>query len=460
MSLSTVGRCLLGLLLTTSSTVYANDLLDIYRLAQTQDQTLKAAIYQRNASIEAHPQAVAALLPQLSGSLEHDQDRNHALTGTQQLTTSVSADTSTDPTYYHSDSYSLNLSQTIFNWAAFKTVAQASAQAAQAQASYLAAEQSLIYRVADAYFSVLNAEDSLRSDRAAQAAYKRQLTQAQRKFQAGLTTIIDTRNAQSSYSNSIAAIISDRRLLESARRQLGELIGQPIASIAPLKDEIPLIEPTPSTPDEWVNTALQDNPNLMNYLHATTAARKGIDIIRSQHLPTVNLVGSITRTDQDPNANPSDSITDSIGVQVNWAILQGGLLRSKTRQAEATFSQTQAQYEGYRRTVDHATRDAFDGVISGIASVEANRAALLANQTNLEATQGGLKVGTRTQVDVLNAQQSLTAAERAYYQSRYDYLRNVLSLKQQAGQLTESDITNIDLLLLTLETAPEQSVPN
>jgi outer membrane protein len=87
--------------------------------------------------------------------------------------------------------------------------------------------------------------------------------------------------------------------------------------------------------------------------------------------------------------------------------------------------------------------------MSGIASVKAGRQAVLSNETSLEATQVGLRVGTRTEIDVLTAQQALAAAQRSYYQSRYDYLRNVLSLKQQAGRLTESDLAAIDNLLIT-----------
>ena len=87
-------------------------------------------------------------------------------------------------------------------------------------------------------------------------------------------------------------------------------------------------------------------------------------------------------------------------------------------------------------------------MISGIASVQANKQAVLSNQPSLEASQVGLKVGTRTEVDVLTAQQALAAAQRSYYQSRYDYLRSVLSLKQQAGRLAEADLIDIDNLLV------------
>jgi len=72
---------------------------------------------------------------------------------------------------------------------------------------------------------------------------------------------------------------------------------------------------------------------------------------------------------------------------------------------------------------------------------------VISNQTSLDATLVGLRVGTRTEIDVLNARQALAAAQKSYYQSRYAYLNSVLALKQDAGRLTENDLADIDKVL-------------
>ena len=435
------GKSLCCLMLTAPMVASANDLLDTFHLAQTQDQTLLAAQYQRDAAIEAHPQALSTLLPQLSATGQGERERTH------DLTASTSTGAPAGAYYYNQDSYSLNLSQTIFDWTAFQTLSQSNKQVAQAQATFEYARQDLIYRTADAYFTVLNAQDTLKADVDAQTAYQQQLEQAQKKFQVGLAAITDVRNAQASYDTSRATVIADQRALDSAKRSLGQLIGRPVASAAGLQDEIPLVAPTPTAEEDWVKAALQDNPNLMNYYYAQEAAKKNIDALQGKYLPTLSAVGAVGRQKTDSDIS-GDEVNDSIGLQLNYNIFQGGLVHSQIKQAAASWHQAQAQYEGQRRVVDQAARDAYEGVISGIAGVQANHQAVISNQTSLEASQVGLKVGTRTEVDVLTAQQALAAAERSYYQSRYDYLRSVLSLKQQAGRLNEPDLIEIDNLLV------------
>jgi outer membrane protein len=94
------------------------------------------------------------------------------------------------------------------------------------------------------------------------------------------------------------------------------------------------------------------------------------------------------------------------------------------------------------------TRDAFLGVTSGVGQVRALRLAVASNETALKATEAGLRVGTRTIVDVLNIQRILFEAERDYARARYDYLLSVLRLKEAAGRLRASDLVEINSLLV------------
>jgi outer membrane protein len=412
----------------------AGQLLDLYHAAQVQDLTLRAAGYQRDAAVEVHPQALSALLPQIDATASVSSNRYHGL------------DPSKGVDHYPVKSGAVDLSQTLFDWAAFQRLAEASQQVAQAQAQYQAAQQDLIYRVATAYFGVLYADDSLRADVDAENAYAQQLEQAKRKFEVGLAAIADMRNAEAAYDSSAALVIADRRALDSAKRSLAQIVGAPVDTLSALQDDIPLQAPEPASEDDWVRLAQRDNPELLGAFFAAEAARKNVAAVQGEWLPTLAAVGSVSRRDSELRSS-GDSITDSIGVQLNWRLFQGGWVASRQREARAVREEATAQYERLRRATDQSTRDAYEGVISGIASVKANKQAVLSNRTSLEATKLGLKVGTRTELDVLAAQQATAAAQRNYYRARYDLLSSLLSLKQTAGHLDEADLAKIDDLL-------------
>jgi len=443
----------------------ANGLLDAYHLAQQQDQTFQAAQHQRDASIEANPQAWAALLPQLNTQDYLQHDRLHVISAAGLSVGTVDGQTTKLIEYYPSHSISLNLAQTLFNWAQFQTVAQSDKAVAEAQATYRSAEQSLITRTAAAYFAVLSAQDTLRADLDAQTSFKQQLEQAQKKFDVGLAAITDVRNAQASYDTSTALVIADRTTMDNAKRALSLIVGQPVDAIANLEQDIPLVAPNPAMAADWSKAAGEDNPDLMASFYASEVARKQVSIYRGQYLPTVALNGGLTRLSVH-GAFGEDELDDNVNVTLTWNIFSGGLTTSQVRQSIATYKQTQAQYELERRTVDQNTRNDYEGVVSGIAGVKANKQAVISNQTSLEATLVGLRVGTRTEIDVLNSRQLLAAAQKSFYQSRYAYLNSFLALKQDAGRLSEDDLAQIDHLVAAAATpsppisAGEATIPD
>ena len=443
----------------------ANGLLDSYHLAQQQDQTFQAALHQRDASIEAKPQAWSVLLPQVTAQGAIQRDRQHVLSSTSSQLNTTGAAAQQDVQWFGTRSYSLTLNQVIFDWSAFQTVAQSDKQVAEAQATYRSAEQSLISRTAAAYFAVLSAQDTLRADLDAQTSFKQQLEQAQKKFDVGLAAITDVRNAQASYDTSTALVIADRTTMDNAKRALGLIVGQPVDAIADMQQDIPLVAPNPAIPAEWSKSSSQDNPDLMSAFYAAEVARKQVSIYRGKYLPTVGASGGLSRNISRSKFG-SDTLDDSVALTLTWNIFQGGLVTSQVRQSVATYNQTLAQYELQRRTVDQNTRNDYEGVTSGIASVKANKQAVISNQTSLEATQVGLRVGTRTEIDVLTARQALAAAQKSFYQSRYNYLNSLIALKQDAGRLSENDLVEIDRLVADTATpsppisAGEATIPD
>ena len=177
------------------------------------------------------------------------------------------------------------------------------------------------------------------------------------------------------------------------------------------------------------------------------AASRDISVQRGRGLPTISLTGSGSKITQDEVLGGNQTL-DTIGVSFNWPLFSGGAIASAVRQSRAQFHQAQANYEAAKRNTETQTRAAFRGIVTGIQRIGAARRAVESGERAVEAMRRNVEFGTGTEFELLNAQNNYYAARRAFAQARYDYLTNVLTLKQQAGRLTEQDLVAIDNLLI------------
>lgn len=415
-----------------------DSLLQVYDRAVAYDATFRAAAFARDAAVEAYPQARAAILPQL------DLGYGYAYSDSETQLSGQPAQRRTGT----SRSLDLTLNQALFNWSAFKQLDQASQQVALAQAQYGIAGEDLILRVAQTYFGVLSAQDAVRSARAENEAVGRQLEQAKERFEVGLSAITDVQEAQARFDLTVAELINAERQLDAAREALAEVAGVEGRALAVLQDEIPLPAPNPADVQQWVDTALQRNLSLMSAQHAAGAAEAGVKVAKGARLPTVNAQGVYSDGRSETGVFPAETTDQRVGVQLNLPIFSGLATQSRVSEASGIFEQRKAELEGSERLVQRQTRDAYQGVIAGAARVRALNQAVISSRTALEASETGLEVGTRTAIDVLNAQQQLFFAERNALQARYDYLLAVLSLKRAAGSLSRADLEEIERVLV------------
>ena len=226
-----------------------------------------------------------------------------------------------------------------------------------------------------------------------------------------------------------------------------EIVGTHTADIAPLQETIPLVSPDPASVDEWVVSSRRDNPGVRAAELQVEASERDISVQRGKGLPTLVLTGSTSHLYQD-QALGGDEPFDSVGVSFNWPLFQGGAVASAVRQSRAVWRQADAQYDSAQRDTERQTRAAYRGIVTGIARIAAARRAADSGSSAVDASRRNLEFGTGTEFDLLNAQNNYYAAQRAYSQTRYDYLTSVLTLKQQAGRLSEGDIAAIDALLV------------
>ena len=441
----------LGILVLAAPGAGANDLKQFYELAQTRDTTLQAAHFQRDALVEARPQAIAQWLPQLSANASVTRERADFASGpslgSQAADCAISSTATTQRCYGTARSLGLNMSQTLWSFQSFSQLKEANFQVAAAEASYQGAQQSLLLRVAQAYFGILSAADQLATNVAERETFNTLLNQAKSREQTGVGPRSDVEQAQAFFDATEQSVIDARNALDDANLALTQIIGERVEKVAPLREDIPLLAPQPATVDEWVTSARLDNFDVRTAQLNMEAASRDIGVQRGRGLPTISLTGSGSKITQDDVLGGNQRL-DTVGVSFNWPIFQGGAIASAVRQSRALFHQTQANYEAAQRSTEVQTRAAFRGIVTGIQRIGAARRAVESGQLAVEAMRRNVEFGTGNEFELLNAQNNYYAARRAYSQARYDYLTNVLTLKQQAGRLTEQDLVAIDNLLI------------
>ena len=430
---------------------HANDLQQLYELALTRDTVLQVAHFQRDANVEVRPQALASLLPQVSASASATRERAgfdaSQTAGGSGAGCALPADAGTPHCYGTARALGLNLSQTLWSFQAFNQLKEANFQAAAAEATFRGAEQNLLLRVAQAYFGILSAADQLATNRSEREAFGTLLNQATVRQQTGVGPRSDVAQAQAFFDATEQSIIDAQNALDDANLALTEIVGPRADPIAPLRDDIPLSSPEPASVDEWVVFARQENFNVRAAQLKVEAASRDMSAQRGRGLPTLQLTGSSSKISQNQILGGNQTL-DTVGVSFSWPILQGGAVASAVRQSRALYAQAQAEFEASLRDTEKQTRAAFRNIVSGVQRIGAARRAVASGRDAVEASRRSVEFGTGKEFDLLNAQNNYYGAIRAYNQARYDYLTNVLTLKLEAGRLTERDLSTIDGLLV------------
>ena len=412
----------------------ADNLSETYRAALAYDASYAAAQAAYRAAQEKTPQARAGLLP--SASLNANVRRNDV-------------DTAFGNSEFSSHGWGVSAAQPIYrgqNWAAYD---QAKLSVALAEDQLRVAGQDLLLRTARAYFDVLLAQDNLEFIRAQKAAITEQLAAARRNFEVGTATITDTHEAQARFDLATAQEIAALNELEIKRRALNTLTGKNLDRLSALTPKPSLVTPAPANMEDWVSRSQSDNLQVRISRLAKQIADQEIERVRRGHHPTLDLTASYSdNNNQNVGIGTIDSKATVVGLEFALPLYQGGLVSSQVREAVANQDKARQQLEDALRGAALQTRQAYLNVTSTEAQVKALEAALASSQKSLESTQLGLEVGVRTNVDVLNAQQQLTSAQRDLAAARYNFLLSVLNLKAAAGSLFPTDLEEIDRLLL------------
>lgn len=428
----------ISLLISTS--VSAENLLQVYSHAKAYDPRLKTFEENFRSTKESINQAKAALRPQANLSAS-------GTLATQDVSNSLRNNGYTD---YNSSSYTLSLNKSLYHKELNALVGKAKSNVAQAQAELAGRRQELIIRTAESYFNILLNQENLSFAQAEKKAIGKQYEQVKAHFEAGILAITDVKETQSRYDQAGAAEISSANQLELAKESLRVLTGRSYKKLAGIGKGIKLVKPNPSNVEAWIKLSDKNNKQIQAAKHAIKVTQKNLEQQRAGRKPTVDLVakhtGTLTR-DYDNGLFDKNQNDNSLTIQLNIPLYTGGATSSKVRDAHHNKRRAQHELELQKQLAIQQVRSAYLTVISDISRSLSLKQALISSEVALEATQAGFEVGTRTAVDVLLSLRSVFAAKRDFASARYNYLLNMLKLRQAAGTITINDVKKTTALL-------------
>lgn len=413
----------------------ATGFLEVYQQALKNDPTFAKAEATWQSQKMNLPIARSSYLPQLValGNGNRNYTFNRPIT------------LSTINRYNWSYGYSLKLTQPIFDLGAWHSIQSASAVVKAAAATYIAAQQSLMQRTAQAYFDVLKAYETLSYTIANKKAVLGQYITSEKKYRAGLIAIMDVYDAHSRYDQVTAQEIIARNNLSNKLEALHAITGHYYTSLKGLGKQLQLVKPVPVDMDAWTNTAIKQNYSLEAQRYNVLSALQKISQQSAGDMPTLDASGGFSEALNKDNVGDR-TLTDQtmLGLSLTYKPIQGGFVYASTKQARYNYVAANADLRTIYQQVVNQTHNNFTGIISSFLRVQADKLRILSANRALIASQAGLKVGARTMVDVLNNLTTLYQSQQQLADDRYTYLSNLVDLKVAAGTLKESDMLKIN----------------
>ena len=436
--------CLVLLGMAVVLPAWSLDLRQAYEAAYENDATIRAARAGAQASREKLPQARAQQRPNVS--LNASRNHNDLTSETQN---SQGKPVRSENQYY-SGNQSLSVRQPLYRPYVSALVRQAQAQVEEADAALERDEQTLVTRVGEAYFDALLAQDQVLLIEAQKTTYTTQLDAARKGLQAGTGTRTDIDEAQARLDLTLAQELEALQNVEFTRRRLESLMGRPVDVLASL--DVRRFNPTAPIPglvDDWVERAEKASPELQSLRAQLDAAGMEVQKAQAGHKPTLDAVAQWSRSNSDSVTNVNSRYDNkSIGLQLSVPLYAGGYVSSSVRQAVAAQERAREALEAARRDLGVRVHREFRGMTEGVLRVKALEQAVRSAEQAVLSNQMSFQAGSRTTVDVLNAQQQKTTAQRDLAQARYLYLVSRLRLQALVGEDRQASVAQVNSALV------------
>lgn len=307
--------------------------------------------------------------------------------------------------------------------------------------------QLMILRVAERYFAVLREREALDLARAEMQALETALNDTRNRHQAGVVAVTDLREAQARFDLARAGALRAESALASAQDALHEITDRGYVELPELRHDMTLPALQPQTAEGWLEISREHSLVLREAKEDLAIARAELSSRRSDYSPRLDAIAAYRYDDTLDFPDGQERRDRLFGVELTVPLYNGGVARARSKEAAFRAEAAAAQVQRLTLENDRLIRQLFRDVEADRTQVEALELAVVSAESAREATDNGYQAGTRTILDLLDAETRLADAQRNYADARFGLLLNTLNLRYQSGILAPDDLRAMDVLL-------------
>ncbi|WP_262696348.1 TolC family outer membrane protein [Kordiimonas aquimaris] len=422
-------------ILAGSSMASGESLKEALAAAYASNPQLMAQRAALRATDEGVSQANAGFLPSVNGTGQFTRGASNFQR--------IGVDPDPNPQDVNSDNYSVNIDQNIFRgFQDANARKQAKRQVRAGRAQLVSVEQQVLLNAVTAYMNVLRDESVVELNTNNIQVLERQLQASRDRFRVGEVTRTDVAQSEARLAGAKSTLLSAEATLEASRALYQRVIGRPPATL-----ETPSVKPTlPINLDEAIEIAVAESPNVKTARFNEEAARYAVKSAKGNLLPSVDLRATYNRN-EGLAVNPAapgtvDAISNrrSVTLQVTVPFYNGGQRHSGIRQAKQVRSQRMMEIYQAERVAQETALVAWNNYRAAQGQILANESQVRANEIALEGVRQEAYVGSRTTLDVLNAEQELLNSRVLLVRAQRDESVAAYNLVSATGRLTAQDL--------------------
>ncbi len=427
--------CAAAIALASAMSASAETLEDALALAYQSNPTLLAERARQRATDESYIQARSAALPSVSASASTAVTDSRSATPVSNFG-STGGGTFTNSDTTGSNTYSVTADQSLYRGGSTRAAMSGALSSIEAGRARLdSVEQQILLDAVSAYVDVRRDEEIVTIRANNVDVLRRQLQAARDRFEVGEITRTDVAQAEARLAGAQSQLSAAEAALIASRSAYERVVGQAPGTLAPT----PELPDMPSNFQEALDEALDLNPDIRAARHDENAARAAAREAAGALLPSVSARVTASRNEGYlTGAGDRDSVTGSATLSV--PLFAGGLNSSRTRAARATASQARLQMRQIERNVREAVANAWSGYDSARAQIVSTSEQVRANEIAFEGVEEEARVGLRTTLDVLDAEQELLNARLTLVQAERDAYVAAFRLLQAVGRLTAEEL--------------------
>ncbi|KZL41274.1 channel protein TolC [Pseudomonas syringae pv. syringae] len=417
----------------TSASAYSVDLMKLYREARLEDPRMLSAYLRAQSAVDSERDAFGGLLPQVTANGSYNR---------------ILRKDDTQREIYNNSSYSLNLTQYLYNKQAWEAYQKAKSTTEQKGHQAEDAQAEATVDLAKRYFQALSADDELELIMAERRATQKSLDRVSAMYDKKMAVVTDLLDLKARVDLLAAQEVDARNQIRLSRAALSEIVGRPITEpLSRIRNDIALQVPSKSM-DTWVAQAIDSNPLLKARESSLDVANAAVREGKGGHYPTLTFTLGAQQSDvgYDNTLSPrSDSYVATIGVRV--PIYSGGSTSARVRGLYNEQLATEQDVESVRRQVVKETTNAYLTAFSSVEKIRANKNALASSEQSSIAAQKAFSYGVVNAVDVLTSVQNEFKARRDLLKAQYDFITNLFILNRWAGRPPQESVDSVNVWL-------------